>query len=543
VTDNNHDGIVDVFVDNNGDGLANVVDPKSGGTAAPDTDTDGDGRRDRLDLDSDNDGLTDIIEAGGVDLDANGRQDSPTDTDADGLVNTIDPKTGGTILTRPNTDGDNRPDWRDVDSDNDGVSDALEAGAPDANRDGRIDSFTDTDGDGLSDNVDITTGGTPVADLDSDGDGRRNRLDRDSDNDGIPDAVESDVPDANFDGIVDSYADSDGDGLSDNVDPSTGGTPHSNNDQDGDGTPDRLDINSDGDAFNDWIEGFDDNEDGRSIDNFRARALTYETANGNPGHYPPITGNDLNNNGIEDWLDDSDGDGIGNLFDKDSPWYRDSDGDGIINLVDPTNTGGQAYGSLSGQPDNDNDGLPNYRDLDNQVPLPITELVFTAVKQGLQVRLDWQLPLRDGILALDLERAGDNYVFLNLTSMGVADPALAFRHYDEQPLKGWNNYRLGLYYPDGSLQFSPVRQVYFGSDAEPTFSFYPNPITEVIHLQAEGELLSATLFDMSGRRVKAWDLRGASDFQLDVNDVAAGIYTLTVSYDGGLLSRKVLIQR
>jgi len=49
------------------------------------------------------------------------------------------------------TDCDGVQDYLDIDSDNDGITDATEAGGTDANGDGVIDGFTDTDGNGLDD--------------------------------------------------------------------------------------------------------------------------------------------------------------------------------------------------------------------------------------------------------------------------------------------------------------------------------------------------------------------------------------------------------
>ena len=43
------------------------------GTALPNTDTDLDGVNDAQDIDSDNDGIVDVIEAGGTDPDGDGR--------------------------------------------------------------------------------------------------------------------------------------------------------------------------------------------------------------------------------------------------------------------------------------------------------------------------------------------------------------------------------------------------------------------------------------------------------------------------------------
>ena len=59
------------------------------------TDSDGDGTDDHLDIDSDNDGIADIVEAGGTDSDEDGLVDNFTDTDNDGLHDTYDSDNGG----------------------------------------------------------------------------------------------------------------------------------------------------------------------------------------------------------------------------------------------------------------------------------------------------------------------------------------------------------------------------------------------------------------------------------------------------------------
>lgn len=87
-------------------------------------DTDGDGIADYLDLDSDNDGLPDNVEA-----QATGAYIAPsgTDTDVDGLDNAYE-GSGNQGLTPVKTDADTIPDYLDIDSDGDGRSDTTEAG-------------------------------------------------------------------------------------------------------------------------------------------------------------------------------------------------------------------------------------------------------------------------------------------------------------------------------------------------------------------------------------------------------------------------------
>ena len=127
-----------------------------GGIFTP-LDTDDDGIQDSLDIDSDNDGITDNIEAqssadyiaptgDGVIADAN---NNGLDDVYEGTATGI--SAGGLGLEAVNTDGTDEVDYLDLDSDNDGISDADEAGHGVSQA--LIDASADTDGDGLKDAV------------------------------------------------------------------------------------------------------------------------------------------------------------------------------------------------------------------------------------------------------------------------------------------------------------------------------------------------------------------------------------------------------
>jgi hypothetical protein len=208
--DSDNDGILDIVeangTDTNNDGKADgTINPANGiaasaGTGLTPPDTDNDGRKDYKDLDSDNDGLSDVSEANGTDADNNGR--------ADGLVNAsgVAASAGATGLTPPDTDNDGKGDYRDLDSDGDGMSDVLEAGGLDASRDGLADGIPNIDGQPIS--IALTF-------IDTDSDGIPDQRDLDSDNDGIFDVLENiptSLTDANNDGKVDG-TDTDNDGI------------------------------------------------------------------------------------------------------------------------------------------------------------------------------------------------------------------------------------------------------------------------------------------------------------------------------------------
>jgi len=160
------------------------------------------------------------------------------------------------------TDIDSVNNFRDLDSENDGIPDLTESqgAGNDLDGDGMIDNFIDADGDGLDDNL----GSNANEFIDTDGDAIPDHLDLDSDGDGVFDLVEVDGVDANGDGIVDSMTDSDADGIPDSVDVDvTGGididgdgiddTADSDQtglpDTDNDGIANELDPDSDGDGF------------------------------------------------------------------------------------------------------------------------------------------------------------------------------------------------------------------------------------------------------------------------------------------------------
>ncbi|NDE10650.1 MAG: gliding motility-associated C-terminal domain-containing protein, partial [Chitinophagia bacterium] len=209
----------------------------------------------------------------------------------------------------------------------------------------------DTDGDGVSDNVDLDNDNDGILDsvefaacipssstCDTDGDGITNNFDLDSDGDGINDAIESGGIDINGDGKVDGGVDSNGVPISANA----GLNPV---DTDSDGMKNPYDLDSDNDGIPDSIE---------------------KGANGNK----PV---DTDNDGIPDYLDlDSDNDGIPDSIEKGPDGNKpvDTDGDGVPDYkdLDSDNDGildSIEKGSGSTPVDTDGDGVPDYKDLDS----------------------------------------------------------------------------------------------------------------------------------------------------------------------------------
>jgi gliding motility-associated-like protein len=264
--DTDFDGIADGTSDANG-----VPSSASGGLTPPDTD--GTGGSNPYDLDADGDGISDVIEGGGTDANNDGKIDTgqiqtPIDSDGDGIADYRDKDSDNDGIldvveiaacspsaANCDTDSDGTPNRFDLDSDGDGISDVIEAGGTDANNDGKADVAEDVNGVPSSASGGLTPPNT-------DGTGGSNPYDLDSDGDGIPDSIEKGsgtLPvDTDGDNVPDYLdLDSDGDGVLDNNEDSgcSGAIPCTPTDTDGDNVPDYLDLDSDGDGNPDNTDG------------------------------------------------------------------------------------------------------------------------------------------------------------------------------------------------------------------------------------------------------------------------------------------------
>ncbi|AUP77338.1 T9SS type A sorting domain-containing protein [Flavivirga eckloniae] len=116
---NNGSTTLPVCLDADLDGICDTLDPVF--------DFDGDGVPNHYDLDSDNDGIYDVIEAGGIPSSVNPGQANDTDGDSTNNSGVPNSANGGAGNTPIDTLSDGSFDFKNTDSDVDGCSDANEA--------------------------------------------------------------------------------------------------------------------------------------------------------------------------------------------------------------------------------------------------------------------------------------------------------------------------------------------------------------------------------------------------------------------------------
>ena len=274
------------------------------------SDTDADGIVNSIDDDDDGDGIDSRYEATMSNpFSARGTRSRSDDFDGDGIVDSLDPDDENdgifTQYENPDPNGD-RNSSDALDTDNDGLPDFMD---------------DDDDGDGILtvlEGSDINSDGNPDDSVDSDFDGIYDYIDYDDDNDGVPTSLElgddKSYRDSDYDGIPDYLdTDDDNDGILTSLEIDIEAEDFQSRliDLDNDGKPNYLDTDDDGDGI-------------QSIDEDR-------NLNGNPAD------DDLDGDGLIDAYDsinsDCDQDGVMDERDAENcnP-YNDSDGDGFSNL-------------------------------------------------------------------------------------------------------------------------------------------------------------------------------------------------------------------
>lgn len=129
--------------------------------------------------------------------------------------------------------------------------------------------------------------------------------------------------------------------------------------------------------------------------------------------------------------------------------------------------------------------------------------------------LEWEVSEENTSSYLfEVERSTDAIFFVSIgqvLSKGESIVPVVYDMVDENPIRGWNYYRLRWEKVDGSYEYSDAQAVYF--DAEMQFSIYPNPTNQLIHISSEswlGSNLDIEVYSLLGERIYHQQLVGTN---------------------------------
>ncbi len=545
--DQNGDGIIDNYSDTDGDGLSQNVDQSNTGETgsgfglgAPDFD--GDGIPNFLDLDADNDGIPDVVEAYGTDTNNDGRVDSFSDTDGDGWSNQYDGDADGNgvvenlagvlVLTGPDANNDGKPEYYayrgnadnagypnfiDLDSDGDGITDATESGITAVTYSkGMISGCT------LVNGWCTTIKSLPALNLvNTDNAGRVDLYDIDSDNDGITDNIESQAT-SSYTLPVD--LDTDGDGLNNPYDffNGIGGDGLTPYDHDFDGTPDYQDQDADNDNAYDRHEG--------DKNNSTLNQATIESSG------------------------DSDGDGLMNWFDIFDLSTRD--GQSVMRNVGMSNMGplGNYNGPVPGGSYVvliQSVSTASNRDWRNVSVLPLQIVSFTGNLINNNVRLEWKVQNESAVVHYNILRSPDGLNYNHASTVAAKNVNSAQYSFQESitDIPGdYVYYRIEQVMKNGSKFLSSVLSFRLVHDPA-TIVAYPNPFQGKVQLRlvTDGtKQLVVKVFDMLGKNILTQSIRTQPGTNLidlpQVKQLPQGQFTLQLLGEGINYTTKLIKQ-
>ncbi len=159
--------------------------------------------------------------------------------------------------------------------------------------------------------------------------------------------------------------------------------------------------------------------------------------------------------------------------------------------------------------------------------LPLWLLQFDALRDGKSVRLFWKSALDNGVQSWHVEHGtGGNFspIARNVSSTESSGGLQVFRLVHDNPVKGNNFYRLRMDMKNGRIEYSDIRKVVFESPAGVMAA--PNPFGAYFHIYPlnRDENWQLTIFDASGRQIRAEKGNGVQ--KIDLSAHASGLYWL-----------------
>ncbi len=176
--------------------------------------------------------------------------------------------------------------------------------------------------------------------------------------------------------------------------------------------------------------------------------------------------------------------------------------------------------------------------------LPVRLTSFTAQKQDKVVKLNWSTSQEINSSYFIVQRSTDGRTWKDIATVAAAGNSNTKQNYstiDNSPVNGMNFYRLKQVDINGKSDLSETRTVLFSTVF--AVSINPNPATDFVNvfISKDNNNASTIIFtDMNGRQMNKF-ITGETNYKINVNQFAPGIYFVRVINDGNELVKKLVI--
>jgi Secretion system C-terminal sorting domain len=220
-------------------------------------------------------------------------------------------------------------------------------------------------------------------------------------------------------------------------------------------------------------------------------------------------------------------------------------GNGIVFAAVPTGAGTQTldnikfyHGANSGAIAIDNvvvSALP--------LTLPVTLTSFTANKAEAANQLTWATASEQNASHYTVERSLDAKNFAPIGKVSAQGKAATYNFTDDAPLS-ISYYRLRQVDVDGAETFSKIVSV--SQDTKGRISITPNPTSDKVNInlnqkEASNQTTTVILSDMTGRQILTQSTTSGA-LELDMSNLAKGMYVLTVQSNNAIYQEKIIRQ-
>ncbi|MBO9617221.1 MAG: T9SS type A sorting domain-containing protein [Dyadobacter sp.] len=180
-------------------------------------------------------------------------------------------------------------------------------------------------------------------------------------------------------------------------------------------------------------------------------------------------------------------------------------------------------------------------------PLPVTLVSFSVKKEGSSAKgisvLNWATTEETNSDRFEIERSSDARKWINIGVKASHGESASLKRYDfidNAPAEGINYYRLKMVDKDATFAYSSIQRAEF--DVSGLLAAYPNPASDRLKITDFARVRKVTLHNATG--VKVLDNPSVPAEGLDIRKLAAGIYSVTLTFDNGVQRvQKVMIVR
>lgn len=160
--------------------------------------------------------------------------------------------------------------------------------------------------------------------------------------------------------------------------------------------------------------------------------------------------------------------------------------------------------------------------------LPVSDIYFDLheSRPGV-VDVNWFLNPEDHFTRTELQRSGNGDRFETIAAIENEVGKIHFNYLDESPNQGKNYYRVKMYNPDKSFDYSKID--FINIDSAPANFVFPNPVSEKDYVSLQDvdiNSASVNIFDMRGQKVISYGKLSSS--RIDISSLSPGSYLIQV---------------